>query len=73
MEFGTDAMVLGIDNRCSACISPHRDDFITNPTITKLVARGFAGSTVSEVFTGTIQWAFQDDQGQNHTFLIPNS
>ena len=43
VRFDTDAKPIGVDNRCSACISPYIEDFIgpledTNKTINVLLA-----------------------------------
>ena len=69
----TDSETIGIDNRCSACISHHIEDFFGNPTESKRIIRRFGGTHTRNIMSGTIQWSWLDDDGQKHTFRIPNS
>ena len=71
--FDTDADQIGIDNRCSACISHKIEDFIGNPTQMKRTIKGFGGARVSNIMSGTIKWKWLDDLGRTHEFRIPNS
>ena len=71
--FDTDSQLVGIDNRCSACISHVAGDFIGPLQDTQRYIKGFGGSRTTNVKTGTIQWKFTDDKGSIHKFLIPNS
>ena len=71
--FDTDADQIGIDNRCSACISHKIEDFIGNPSQTKRTIKGFGGARVSNIMSGTIKWQWLDDLGRVHKFKIPNS
>ena len=73
VKFDCDSKLIGIDNRCSACISPDIDDFIGKVTKTDKTIRGFGGQRVCNVFTGTIGWSWYDDQGKLHKFKIPHS
>jgi hypothetical protein len=41
--FDTDSGILGLDNRCSACISPLLEDFETAPGETTGAIKGFGG------------------------------
>jgi hypothetical protein len=73
VTFDTDSHAIGIDNRCSAYISPDPKDFIgkfqkTNRTIT-----GFGGMRVRSIMKGTLRWHWEDDTGQVHQFDIPDS
>ena len=43
VKFDRDSKLIGIDNRCSACISPGIDDFIGKVTKTDKTIRGFGG------------------------------
>ncbi len=45
-NFDTDAEQIGIDNRCSACISHKIEDFIVTPNPTTKTINGFGGSRV---------------------------
>ena len=71
--FDTDAEQIGIDNRCSACISHRIEDFIGQPIPTKRSIKGFGGTRVANIMSGTIMWKWSDEQGKIHEFRIPNS
>lgn len=71
--FDTDAEQIGIDNRCSACISHRIEDFIGNPIPTKRSIKGFGGARVANIMSGTIAWNWCDEMGKVHKFQIPNS
>ena len=73
IRFDTDSDYIGIDNRCSACISHDRSDFIGDLTPTNRVVKGFGGTRITNVQMGTIQWSWEDDRGVIFTFQIPNS
>ena len=73
INFDTDAEQVGIDNRCSACISNKIEDFIGNPVQTKRSIKGFGGSRITNVMKGTIKWRWLDDLGKAYEFRIPNS
>ena len=73
VKFDTNAKPIGVDNQCSAFISPYIKDFIgpfenMNKTINR-----FAGARTSNPKTGTLHWQWSDDSGRMHTFEIPNS
>ena len=72
-HFDTDAEAIGIDNRCSACISHRIEDFIDNPVESKRTIKGFGGTKVENIMRGTIKWEWLDDEGKKHRFIIPNS
>jgi hypothetical protein len=72
-QFDTDSGPVGIDNRCSACISHKRADFIGELFPRTQTIKGFEGTRVSSIHMGTLQWHWDDDQGVTHSFLIPNS
>ena len=73
VTFDTDAEHIGIDNRCSACISHEISDFIGNVTESKRSIKGFGGSRVENIMKGTLLWKWEDDEGGIHQFKIPNS
>jgi hypothetical protein len=72
-SFDTDSKPIGIDNRCTACISHDETDFIGGITASNRWIKGFGGSKTTNVKTGTLRWSLEDDDGKAHTFLIPNS
>ena len=73
MLFDTDSFKIGIDNRCSACMSHVRSDFVGELKLINRKVKGFGGSLISNVSVGTIQWRVEDDSGRVSTFTIPNS
>ena len=73
MRFDTDSTRIGIDNRCSGCISHRVEDFEGPLTDTDKTIRGFGGSRISNIKMGTIRWRWLDDSGAVHQFRIPRS
>ena len=72
-QFDTDSETIGIDNRCSGCISHVREDFVGELRPSDRVVKGFAGSKTTNVQVGTLRWSWEDEMGRTHTFTIPNS
>jgi hypothetical protein len=72
-SFDTDAETIGIDNRCSGCISHLRADFVGELRPSNRVVKGFAGSRTTNAQVGTLRWSWEDEMGRKHTFTIPNS
>ena len=69
VKMDCDSKLIGIDNRCSACITDFQGPVLkVNRSI-----KGFGGQRVTDIYTGTIKWAWHDDEGRKHTFVIPNS
>ena len=73
VRFDTDAKPIGVDNRCSTCISPYIEDFIGPLEDTNKTIKGFAGARTDNPKRGTLRWQWADDLGKKHTFEIPNS
>ena len=73
VRFDTDSSLVGIDNRCSGCISHMNEDFIGELKPSNRVVKGFGGSRTTDVHVGTIRWSWEDDAGCKSTFEIPNS
>ena len=73
MRHDTDSGPVGIDNRCTACISHKISDFDGPVHDVNFSIRGFAGSRTTGLKRGTIVWKWEDDEGQMHKFIIPNS
>ena len=71
--FDTDSALVGIDNRCSGCISHKREDFPGDVVECHRTIKGFGGTRHFKVWTGTIRWTWDDDEGKQHTFSIPKS
>jgi hypothetical protein len=72
-QFDTDSEWIGVDNRCSGCISHVKEDFVGPLRQSNKIVKGFGGTRVTNVKVGTLQWTWDDDLGKQHTFIIPNS
>ena len=72
-SFDTDSFDIGIDNRCSACISGTPEDFVGELRETSRIIKGFMGAKTTDVKVGTLNWKWLDDEGKTHHFYIPNS
>ena len=73
IKFNTDTEPIGVDNRCSACISPYIEDFIGPLEDTNKTIKGFAGAKTNNPKAGTLRWQWLDGAWKMHTFEIPNS
>ena len=72
--FDTDSKSVGIDNRCSACISHDIRDFIGPLRESNRTIKGFGGiKHTSTIMSGTIKWKWEDDEGRIHKHIIPDS
>jgi len=71
--FDTDSELVGIDNRSSACMPPHRLDFIGEFIKSKQFVKAFGGTKSFDIYTGTLKWVFDDDQGIERTVCVPES
>jgi hypothetical protein len=69
--FDTDAKAIRIDNCASYCISNDKRDFITPLKKVNKKLKGLGG-TLSEIYSGTIKWSIEDDDGVSHDIVIPN-
>ena len=72
-QFDTDSTRIGIDNRCTACIADESKFFVGALRPVTRTIKGFGGSQTSDIMMGTIKWKWLDDEGVEHTFLIPDS
>ena len=73
MNFDSNSAKVGIDNRCSACMSHIIEDFEGPLTEYNRPIKGFGGTKTYNVKRGTIVWRWMDDQGRISKFVIPNS
>jgi len=71
--FDSDAKAIGIDNRCSACISHDINDFVGPVLKSNKVISAFGDRQQMKVYKGTIAWSWTDDDGLQTKFRIPNS
>lgn len=71
--FDVDSDPVGIDNRCSACMSHVRSDFKGNIVKTTRTIQVFGGSKIFKLYLGTITWRIEDDEGYIHSISIPGS
>ena len=73
VRFDTDSAKVGIDNRCSACISHVIEDFEGPMIDTTRVIKGYGGTKTYNLKMGTLVWKWADNLGKVHKFTIPNS
>ena len=73
VAFDTDSASVGVDNRCSGCISHVKTDFVGPLAPSNRIIKGFGGSRTVNVQVGTLLWHWDDDDGCRHMFEIPNS
>ena len=73
LRFDTDSVKVGIDNRCSACISHVPQDFIGPLKDSNRTIKGFGRSRTTGIKVGTLLWRWNDDEGKEHAFHIPES
>jgi hypothetical protein len=71
----SNSKIVGVDDRCSACISDRESDFVEGTLVSvNRTIEGLAGSRTSlGIKMGTIRWKVQDDDGQEHVWEIPSS
>ena len=70
-RFDTDAKAIRIDNCASYCISNDKKDFITPLKKINKNLKGLGG-TLADIYSGTIKWSIEDDDGVPHDWVIPN-
>jgi hypothetical protein len=71
VQFNTDSMTVGVDNRCTACILDRRAHFVGELAPGRKVIKGFHGSKNTKVMSGTIQWKWSDSNGLEQLFNTP--
>ena len=64
--FDTDSAPIGIDNRCTGCISHVAKDFVGQLEESNRSIKGFGGSRTMGVKIGTLKWKWLDDNGNSH-------
>ena len=62
--FDTDSGPVGIDNKCSGCITHIRSDIPGEIRECNRAIKGFGGTRVSNVWMGTIHCSWDGDDGQ---------
>jgi hypothetical protein len=72
-HFDTDTTTIGVDNRCTACISDKREHFMDNLILGRKVIKGFHGSRTTKVMSATMLWKWLDGNRLEHDFKIPGS
>jgi len=70
-RFDTDARAIRVDNCASYCISNDKKDFITPLKKINKKLKGLGG-TLADIYSGTIKWSIEDDDGVPHDWVIPN-
>ena len=64
VHFDTDAQPIGVDNRCTACISHMAEDFQGPLHDSNRRIKGFGGTHTTNLKTGTLKWKWADDTGK---------
>jgi len=72
-SFDADSAPIGVDNRCTACISHSLQDFTSPPIPSAKSIIGFGGTQTKGIKVGTVKWSWADDNGQVHDHIIPNT
>jgi len=74
LHFDAESFPIQVDNCCSKCITNNISDMIPTSLVrTSKIVKGFKGEQCAATCRGTIKWSWEDDMGEQHTFLIPNS
>lgn len=73
ISFDSDSRLIGVDNRCSACITHVREDIPGKIVPSNRTIQAFTEKHIHNVYTGTIHWTWEDDEGVPHEMIIPNS
>ena len=63
VRFDTDSAPVGIDNRCTGCISHIAEDFVGQLRDSDKSIKGFGGSRAPNIKIGTLLWRWMDDNG----------
>ena len=71
--FDTESQLVGVNNRCSTCITNVRSDIPGEIVAWNRSIKGFGEAKVWNVWMGTIKWDIEDDEGVTHTHIIPKS
>ena len=73
-QFDSDSFQIGLDTYSSRCVSNKRNHFTTlKPTPSKFGSLKGIGGNASIEGIGTLRWIIEDDYGQSHQLIIPNS
>jgi hypothetical protein len=74
VTFDTDSDLIGIDNRCSACLSSRKEDFDGPLVDTNISIRAYGGARIKgNIKRGTMVLQWFDNEDFLHEFRIPNS
>ena len=69
----TDSAKIGVDNRCSACISHDINEFQGPVQKVTRSINGFGGERTINVYQGEIIWEWCNTEGIVNRFIITNS
>jgi hypothetical protein len=72
-DFDTDSRKLLIDNCATASITNNINDCNTTPVPIKRTVKGIGGLLQTQVYSTTIKWDIEDDDGKKHEILLPKS
>ena len=71
--FDTDSREIYIDNCATSSITNNPNDCATPPTPVNRTINGVTGLFNTEIYSTTIKWKFEDDDGVADYHVIPNS
>ena len=64
-KFDSDSIAIGVDNRCSVCISGYLEDFIGKPVPSSKVIRGFNHVHTTGILEGTLRYNGRTTMDEN--------
>ena len=73
VKFDSDSQPVFVDNCATSSITNDITDCITAIQPVRRKIKGIAGLFKTEIYSTTIKWHFEDDNGAIHTFVLPRS
>ena len=73
VKFDSDSQPVFVDNCATSSITNDINDCITAIQPVRRKIKGIAGLFKTEIYSTTIKWHFEDDNGAIHTFVLPRS
>jgi hypothetical protein len=71
--YDPDSFPILLDNRASRCLTNVMGDFIGIPKTANVRIKGIGDTKVAATYVGTVKWGFEDDSGQKHYFILPDT
>jgi len=73
VHFDSDTVNILVDNCYTRSITNTLEDFIDIPSDASVKIKGYNGVSTKPNKVGTVQWKWDDDDGNAHTFHIPGT